>query len=204
LGLSKTTDKFSIQPQIFYRSINNYIQGIPSENAIANKFSNDMSDSDALVYSNTDAEIYGLDAHWNANINSQWRTDGTVSYVRGKRTDTIDNLYRIAPTNARISLHFNPQETTTYTLESIIYASQTQVASYAEESPTKGYEIVNLSASWTVNDQVTLRSGINNIFDRYYANHLNSVNRFADSDIAVDDAIPGMGRTFYLTTKIEF
>ncbi|MGB2242781.1 MAG: hypothetical protein ACPHX1_05185, partial [Porticoccaceae bacterium] len=71
-------------------------------------------------------------------------------------------------------------------------------------SPTKGYEIVNLSASWTVNGQVTLRSGINNIFDRYYANHLNGVNRVAGSDIAVDDAIPGTGRTFYLTTKIEF
>ena len=204
LGLSKTTDTFSIQPQIFYRSINNYIQGIPSENAIANKFSNDMSGSDALVYSNTDAEIYGLDAYWKANINSQWSTDGTVSYVRGKRKDTIDNLYRIAPTNARISLHFNPQEATTYTLESILYASQTQVASYAEESSTKGYEIVNLSANWTVNGQVTLRSGINNVFDRYYANHLNSVNRVAESDIEVGDTIPGMGRTFYLTTKIEF
>ena len=30
-----------------------------------------MSGSDALVYSNTDAEIYGLDAHWKANIDSQ-------------------------------------------------------------------------------------------------------------------------------------
>ena len=163
-----------------------------------------MSGSDALVYSNTDAEIYGLDANWKANIDSQWSADGTVSYVRGKRTDTIDNLYRIAPTNARFSLHFNPQEATTYTLESIFYASQTQVASYANESQTEGYEIVNLSASWTVNNQVTLRSGINNVFDRYYANHLNSVNRVAESDIAVGDTIPGMGRTFYLTTKIEF
>ena len=204
LGLSKTTDKFSIKPQIFYRSINNYIQGIPSESAIANQFSNDMSGSDALVYSNTDAEIYGLDANWNANIDSQWSANGTFSYVRGKRTDTADNLYRIAPTNARFSLHFNPQEGTTYTLESILYASQKQVASYANESPTKGYEIVNLSASWTVNKQTTIRSGINNIFDRYYANHLNSVNRLAKSDIAVGDVIPGKGRTAFITAKLSF
>ena len=204
LGLSKTTDKFSIQPQIFYRSINNYIQGIPSESAIANQFSNDMSGSDALVYSNTDAEIYGLDANWNANIDSQWSANGTFSYVRGKRTDTVDNLYRIAPTNARFSLHFNPLEGITYTLESILYASQTQVASYANESPTKGYEIVNLSASWIVNKQTTIRSGIKNIFDRYYANHLNSVNRIAESDIAVGDVIPGIGRTAFITAKLSF
>jgi iron complex outermembrane receptor protein len=206
LGLSKTTDKFSIQPQIFYRSIDDYIQGVPSDDAIANKFSGDMSDndSDALVYSNTDAEIYGLDANWQYAINDQWSADGTMSYVRGKRKDKTDNLYRIAPTNARFSLHFNPDQATTYTLESIFYARQKYVASYAGESTTDGYEIVNLSANWTLNEQLKISSGVTNLFDRYYANHLNSVNRVADSDIAEKQVIPGMGRTLYLTTKIEF
>ena len=204
LGLSKTTDKFSIQPQIFYRSIDNYIQGVPSDDAIANKFSGDMSDSDALVYSNTDAEIYGLDANWQYTINDQWSADGTMSYVRGKRKDKTDNLYRIAPTNARFSLHFNPNQTTSYTLESIFYARQKYVASYADESPTDGYEIVNLSANWRLNDQLQLSSGVTNLFDRYYANHLNSVNRVADSDIAEKEVIPGMGRTAYLSMKVTF
>ena len=78
------------------------------------------------------------------------------------------------------------------------------MASYANESPTKGYEIVNLSASWIVNKQTTIRSGIKNIFDRYYANHLNSVNRIAASDIAVGDVIPGIGRTVFITAKLSF
>ena len=206
LGLSKTTDNFSIQPQIFYRSIDNYIQGVPSDDAIANKFSGDMSDndSDALVYSNTDAEIYGLDTNWQYTINDQWSADGTMSYVRGKRKDKTDNLYRIAPTNARFSLHFNPDQATTYTLESIFYARQKYVASYAGESPTDGYEIVNLSANWTLNEQLKISSGVTNLFDRYYANHLNSVNRVADSDIAEKQVIPGMGRTAYLSMKVTF
>ena len=208
VGLSKTTDNFSIQPQIFYRSIDNYIQGVPSDDAIANKFSGDMSDndsdSDALVYSNTDAEIYGLDANWQYDINDQWSADGTMSYVRGKRKDKTDNLYRIAPTNARFSLHFNPDQATTYTLESIFYARQKYVASYADESPTDGYEIVNLSANWTLNEQLKVSSGVTNLFDRYYANHLNSVNRVADSDVAEKQVIPGMGRTAYLSIKVTF
>ena len=204
LGLSKNTDNFSIQPQIFYRNIDNYIQGVPSENAIANKFSNDMSNSDALVYSNTDAEIYGLDTNWQYTFNNQWAADGTLSYVRGKRKDTVDNLYRIAPANGRFSLHYQPQQGTTYTLESFFYARQKQVASYADESQTNGYEIVNLSAHWKLNEQLQVRSGITNLFDRYYANHLNSVNRVADSDIAVGDVIPGTGRTAYISTKFKF
>ena len=89
-------------------------------------------------------------------------------------------------------------------VESIIYARQKHVASYANESQTAGYGIVNLSAKWTVNNALQVHSGINNLFDRYYANHLNSVNRNGGSDIAVGEVIPGMGRTLYVQAKVEF
>ena len=217
LGLNKNTDNFSIQPQIFYRSIDNYIQGVPSNNPIANQFSQDMSNmhhgmnhndqKNALIYSNTNAEIYGLDTNWNLSINNQWSADGVVSYVRGKRTDVKDNLYRIAPTNARISVNYRAaQAPLKVSVESIIYARQKHVASYANEPQraTAGYGIVNLSAQWTMNNALQVHSGITNLFDRYYANHLNSVNRNGGSDIAAGEVIPGMGRTAYLSAYITF
>ena len=205
LGLSKSKANFSIQPQIFYRQIDNYIQGTASTDLAVNSLSNLMAGSPALVYSNTNAEIYGLDTNWNLSINNQWSADGVVSYVRGKRTDVKDNLYRIAPTNARISVNYqSAQLPLEISVESIIYARQKHVASYANESQTAGYGIVNLSAQWTVNNQLQVRSGITNLFDRYYANHLNSVNRNGGSDIAVGEVIPGMGRTLYVQAKVEF
>jgi iron complex outermembrane receptor protein len=166
-----------------------------------------MAGAPALEYSNTNAKIYGLDTNWNLKINNQWSADGVVSYVRGKRTDTSDNLYRIAPTNARIS--FNYQATVSplkFTVESIVYARQKHLASYVSkpQTATAGYAIVNLSAQWTVNSQLQVRSGITNLFDRYYANYLNSVNRNGDSEIAVDEVIPGMGRTLYVQAKLQF
>ena len=205
LGLSKNKANFSIQPQIFYRQIDNYIQGTPSTDSTVNSLSNLMAGAPALVYSNTNAEIYGLDTNWNLSINNQWSADGVVSYVRGKRTDVKDNLYRIAPTNARISVNYQAaQSPLEISLESIIYARQKHVASYANESQTAGYGIVNLSAKWTVNNALQVHSGITNLFDRYYANHLNSVNRNGGSDIAVGEVIPGMGRTLYVQAKVEF
>jgi len=205
LGLSKNKANFSIQPQIFYRQIENYIQGTPSTDSAVNSLSNLMAGSPALAYSNTNAEIYGLDTNWNLSINNQWSADGVVSYVRGKRTDVKDNLYRIAPTNARISVNYqSAQLPLEISVESIIYARQKHVASYANESQTAGYGIVNLSAKWTVNNALQVHSGINNLFDRYYANHLNSVNRNGGSDIAVGEVIPGMGRTLYVQAKVEF
>jgi iron complex outermembrane receptor protein len=205
LGLSKNKANFSIQPQIFYRQIDNYIQGTPSTDSTVNSLSNLMAGSPALVYSNTNAEIYGLDTNWNLSINNQWSADGVVSYVRGKRTDIKDNLYRIAPTNARISVNYQASQTPLrVSVESIIYARQKNVASYAGESQTAGYGIVNLSAQWTVNNALQVHSGITNLFDRYYANHLNSVNRNSGSDIAEGDVIPGMGRTLYVQAKVQF
>jgi iron complex outermembrane receptor protein len=205
LGLSKNKANFSIQPQIFYRQIDNYIQGTPSTDSAVNSLSDLMAGSTALIYSNTNAEIYGLDTNWNLSINNQWSADGVVSYVRGKRTDVKDNLYRIAPTNARISVNYqSAQLPLEISVESIIYARQKHVASYANESQTAGYGIVNLSAKWTVNNALQVHSGITNLFDRYYANHLNSVNRNGGSDIAVGEVIPGMGRTLYVQAKVEF
>jgi iron complex outermembrane receptor protein len=218
LGLSKNKDNFSIQPQVFYRQIDNYIQGVPSNNSIANQFSQDMSNmhhdmnhmihndkNNVLIYSNTSAEIYGLDANWNLSINNQWSANGMVSYVRGKRTDIKDNLYRIAPTNALFSVNYQAsQAPLRVSVESIIYARQKHVASYAGESQTAGYGVINLTAQWTLNNQLQVRSGITNIFDRCYANHLSSVNRNSGSDIAEGEVIPGMGRTFYLQTRVQF
>lgn len=205
VGLSKNKANFSIQPQVFYRQIDNYIQGIPSANEAVNSLSNLMAGAPALVYSNTNAKIYGLDTNWKLSINNQWSADGVVSYVRGKRIDSPDNLYRIAPTNARFSVNYQAAESPLeLTIESIVYACQKHVASYATESQTAGYGIVNLTAQWTVNDQMQIRSGVTNLFDRFYANHLNSVNRNGESDIAVGEVIPGMGRTAYLSTYITF
>jgi iron complex outermembrane receptor protein len=194
LGLSKNKANFSIQPQIFYRQIENYIQGTPSTDSAVNSLSNLMAGSPALAYSNTNAEIYGLDTNWNLSINNQWSADGVVSYVRGKRTDVKDNLYRIAPTNVRVSVNYQAaQAPLKVSVESIIYARKKHVASYANESQTAGYGIINLSAKWTVNNALQVHSGINNLFDRYYA-----------SDIAVGEVIPGMGRTLYVQAKIAF
>ncbi|MDC0088910.1 TonB-dependent receptor, partial [Porticoccaceae bacterium] len=205
IGLSKKTDRFSIYPQIFYRQIDDYIQGVASTNMPANNLSNMMSGAPALSYENTDAEIYGADANWNYRIDHNWSADGVVSYVRGKRTDIADDLYRIAPANARVSLRYQPdQGSLQLLLESVVYARQKHVASYNNEAQSNGFGIVNIGANWSVTENIQLRSGVKNLFDRFYAAHLSGRNRTGDSDIALGEAIPGLGRAVYLSMAINF
>ena len=205
IGLSKKADRFSLYPQIFYRQVDNYIQGVESMNMVANMLSTMMSGTAALSYENTDAEIYGADANWSYSINQHWSVDGVVSYVRGKRTDIKDNLYRIAPANARFSLRYqSPQAAVQLILESVLYARQKHVASYNDEAQSSAFSIVNIGADWSLTENIKMRSGVKNIFDRFYAPHLSGRNRTGDSDIALGAAIPGLGRAVYLSMAIDF
>jgi iron complex outermembrane receptor protein len=205
IGLSRKTDRFSIYPQIFYRQIDDYIQGVASTSMPANMLSNMMSGAAALSYENTDAEIYGADANWNYRVNHNWSADGVVSYVRGKRTDIADDLYRIAPANARFSLRYQPdQGSLQLMLESVIYARQKHVASYNNEAKSSGFGIINIGANWSLSENIQMRAGVKNLFDRFYAAHLSGRNRIGDSDIALGEAIPGLGRAVYLSMAINF
>jgi len=50
-----------------------------------------------------------------------------------------------------------------------------------------------------------LTAGVNNLFDRGYANHLGGFNRAAgDTDVAVGDRLPGIGRSGYININVDF
>jgi len=104
VGTNWRSGKGWIAPQVFYKDISDYIQGIPSTNTIANRVSMMMSGAPALEFSNTDAEIYGIDLAWGYYLSDALTIEGTLSYVRGQRTDIDDDLYRLAPLNGAISV----------------------------------------------------------------------------------------------------
>lgn len=207
LAISHNSGNFSIAPQIFYRRIDDYIQGTTTMNMTANMVSNMMSGAPALMHNNVDAEIYGLDASWNYSINNNWSVDGLFSYVRGKRTDIVDNLYRIAPANNRISLHYRPaslEQKLQLSIESQIYARQSKVASFNGESETAGYGIINLAGQWSVSKHLQIQAGVANLFDRLVINHLSGRNRAMGSDIALGAGIPDSGRNLYIALQVKW
>lgn len=194
LGVFTTNGRASISPQVFYKRIEDYIQGLPSTNTTANMVATMMGDQTALQFSNTDAEIWGIDVACTLQMSDRFTIDGIATYVRGRRTDFSDNLYRLAPLNGSIGL--------TYTNESwiietriVAYSSQKEVAAFNDEQPSNGYEIVNAGLVWMPNPSIRVEARIDNIFDATYQDHLAGVNRAAGSDIAVGTKLYGAERT---------
>lgn len=203
IGFDWESETVLLTPRIFYRTIDDYIQGVPSTNATANMVSGMMGNPDPLQFANVEATIYGFDMEWGVAMNRQWSLYGIVNYIRGERDDLDDDLYRIAPPNTTLGMRYEGQRWQA-NLETVAYARQTHVSTTNDETETAGHAIVNFASQVNLVDSLTLAVGIDNLLDRHYSDHLNGINRATNEDIAINDKLPGLGRNVYARLRWAF
>jgi iron complex outermembrane receptor protein len=203
LGLRWANDRFELAPRIFYRNVDDYIQGVPASNMTANMLAQMMSGQPALQFSNVDARIFGADLGWRYNVSERLSFDGNAAYARGERRDSTDNLYRLAPPNASVGINYldGPHS---LRMEIVGFTKQDHVSAYNQETATAGYAIANVLWAWQPRDVVQIELQARNLFDRGYQNHLAGVNRVGASDIPVGERLYGMQRSFTLGARFSF
>jgi len=194
VGFGLGAGRLTLSPQIFFRDVINYIQGIPSTNMTANMVSQMMSGTPALQFSNVDAEIWGVDLAWKVDLAEHWFVDGNVGYARGRRTDVADNLYRLSPLNASIGVT-RRTDTLALTTELVTYAAQDKVSAYNNEQPSAGYGIWNVVLAWSPLESLRVEARIDNLLDKAYQDHLAGINRANGSGIPVGVSLYGPERT---------
>ncbi len=195
-GLDWQSGNLQIAPQLFYRRIDDYIQGVPAMDMTANMVSTMMTGMPSLMFDNVDAELYGADLAYHYRLSDALSLQGSLSYTRGIRTDRDDDLYRIAPLNHRLTLAYQTDKLA-LSVTSVLVAEQMQVADFNGEQQTAGYGLVHAAASYQLLDNLTLQLGINNLSDKQYADHLAGYNRIAGGDLAVGERMQGAGRNIY-------
>ncbi len=207
-------DTAYFSPRLYYRRVNDYIQGTPVTDPVVTGVSaNAAGDPTPLQFSNVDAAIYGFDANFGYRFHPQWRIDGVASYVRGKRRDINDNLYRMAPPTIRLALtHEHAQWFAT--LEGVFVYRQEHISKTNTRDPQNpnnsdseipGYVLANLYGQYQFPDQgLTLNLGINNLLDKSYINALGGFNRVLNSDVAQGQRLPGPGRNFFASVRYKF
>jgi iron complex outermembrane receptor protein len=194
VGYGQEAGRVTISPQVFYRQVNGYIQGVPSTNMVANMVSQMMSGKPALEFANVDAEIYGIDLAFKVELADQWYIDGIATYARGRRTDVSDNLYRLAPLNASLGLTWENDLLSVMT-EIVGYARQDKVSAFNDEQATAGYGLVNAALVWYPTEALRLEARVDNLFDKTYQDHVAGINRANGSDIPVGERLYGAERT---------
>ena len=202
LGVDWQGDTAYARPVIYYRRINDFIQGVPFDatpgilNTPVEIVSNGSGDPTPLRFANTDARIWGADIAFGAKIAGPLRIDGVASYVRAERTDIADNLYRMAPANGRLAVSWE-ESRWSISVEGQFIARQNHVSATNTEVPSAGYVLANISGYWLIRDGVRLDLGIENLFDTYYLEHLAGYNRITGSDVPLVSRLPGAGRSAF-------
>jgi iron complex outermembrane receptor protein len=196
-GVDWSIGRFKLTPEAYYRDVNNYIQGVPSGNMIANMFALMMSGQLPLQFANVDAELYGLDLGYEFEISTSWLLRGNLGYVRGKRTDISDNLYRIAPLSSFLELTYTHQRYF-IAMESIAASKQDNLSVYNNEKPSAGWGIANLRGGFSLSKTFDINLGVENVFDKAYQDHLGGYNRVAGSDVPLRERLYSKGRNYYI------
>lgn len=203
LSLQFANTQFSVEPRIFYYSIDDYITGLPSDNPAARMIAMMMGAEVSLQWQNVDAKLYGFDLAATYRVNDKWSLEGAFESVTGVNKQLDQPLYRIAPN--RLDLRANYRADNHYAfVEGIWVDAQDDVSTLQNETRTPSYAVLNVGAGITFAANWQLNLLVKNLLDKSYVSHLGGVNRVNSTTLAVGERIPEMGRSINLAINYHW
>ena len=184
------------RPTVFLRRIDDYIQGTRTGTT-------NMMGQDILRWTNVDARLYGIDFDAGYDFAGPLRLDAIASYVRGQRRDIDDNLYRVAPPSLTAGLTWEASVWSA-TFETYAAAAQNRVSVTNDEEKTPGFVTLNLYGEWTPAAGVSVMAGVENLTNKLYRQHLAGYNQNTDSDVELNQRLPGAGRGGFLRVNFSY
>ncbi|WP_325435955.1 TonB-dependent copper receptor [Pseudomonas nitroreducens] len=157
---------------------------------------------------NVDARIMGGELGAAYALTSNWTADGTLAYAWGKNTTDDTALPQMPPLEARFGLSYEEGDWSAGGLWRVvahqgrIAENQGNVVGYDfDESP--GFAVFSLNGAYKLSKNFKVSTGVDNLFDKDYAEHLNLAGNAGFGYPANDpESIHEPGRTFW--TKVDF
>lgn len=152
---------------------------------------------------NADADIRGGEAGVEWRMAEHWKLGGTVAYSWGELADSGQALPQMPPLEARLNAGY---DNGTWSASALLraVASQDRVSPALgnvvgrDLGPSSGFAVFSLNGAWRINDRLRLAAGIDNLFDRDYAEHLNLAGNSAFGYPADPVRIHEPGRTAWV------
>lgn len=147
-----------------------------------------------IEFAARDSTLQGIEAHTDVTIVPQLIAEVGIDYVRGWLRDTDDPLPRIPPFRVRTGLRY---QYNAFQVGGEVIRAAEQDRIFGEETPTEGYTIGKLFASYSFQTGAatsTITARLENVADELYRNHLS----------LIKDLVPEMGRNFKLLYNVRF
>ena len=156
---------------------------------------------------NIDARIMGGELGVAYDLTDTWKTDATLAYAWGKNSSDGEALPQMPPLEARLGLTYERESWSAGALWRVV-AQQNRVDEGKgnvvgrDLGKSAGFGVFSLNGAYRVSEQVKLSAGVDNLFDKDYAEHLNLAGNAGFGYPADPLAIDEPGRTLW--TKVEF
>jgi iron complex outermembrane receptor protein len=131
----------------------------------------------AVIARNIDARSVGLEAGAGRKFATGWKADATLAWVRGENRTDGTPLAQQPPLEARLAI---AREDPVWSLAMLLRAVARQgrvdrnrgnIAGQ-DIGPSAGFAIFSVNGAWRIGKRATLSAGVDNVFDRVYAEHL--------------------------------
>lgn len=187
----------TFEGDVFYRNIDNYIT-VLADPTLPKRLP--LSPPVVYRYINGDqARFSGYDLKAQSPIGLYVDVRGGWTFVWAEDTLFDEPLFGISPFEQRYSVQFHTADRSRW-VELLVTraASQDRVATARFEKPTEGWTTVDILAGLAVVEGFTLKIGLENLTDEFYATHVNTLNPFTGERIAE------IGRSFYIGAEYGF
>lgn len=188
LGTEKTLLGSHINASLYINDIKDYVTTYRGSDGT---YANDVTD--ARVYKNVDATIWGYELSIHNNITTNISALVNLNYTHGDDDTQSRPLAQIMPLSGDVSVEYKTA-TINYGLRATFADTQDRFDSRVlDTGRTGGYTIYDLYAGFEPTSNIKLTMGISNITDKRYATHLNNTNTLDSSADRVDEP----GRSFW-------
>lgn len=157
---------------------------------------------------NIDARIMGGELGAAYKLSENWKADATLAYAWGKNSSDGKALPQMPPLESRLGLTYSRDSWSVGALWRLV-AEQNRIAQNQGNVVGKDYEksagfgVFSLNGSYKLNNNLKLSAGVDNLFDKAYAEHLNLAGNAGFGYPAADpQPVNEPGRTFW--TKVDF
>lgn len=183
----------SVAMSVFYRSIDDYITLEPTD--LPRKLP--MAPPTVFRYINGQASFWGAEARLAYRFAENWTSSVQLDYLWGQDETLDEPALGISPFRTDLALRYDRGPWYGQLVGHLV-ATQERVATTRNESPTEGYETLDLTAGWRSGMGVDLHAGVMNLTDVQYINHLNARNPFTGQQL------PEPGRVAFLRAVYAF
>lgn len=159
-----------------------------------------IANGTSSIYRNIEARLYGTELAFNRRWSNQWSTGLSLAYVHATNTSDDRPIAQIPPLEANLLLGYRQANWMAGgKLRLVSRQEREDLLSGLDERETPGFAVLDLYGGVQVARQARIDFGIDNVFDRAYAEHVNRQDVFGDT-IQVTEP----GRAAWVKVAAEF